>query len=422
MKTEIFKNDILSDSFSVTELDNGLKIYIMEKPEFNSVYAVYGTKYGSIDSSFILNGEKVDVPDGIAHFLEHKLFESEEGDAFTKFAKTGAYANAFTSFDRTCYIFSATSKFEENLDILLEFVQNPYFTAETVKKEQGIIGQEIKMYDDSPSWCVLFNMLTAMYHNNPVKIDIAGTVDSIAKIDDKVLYTCYNTFYNPANMFICIAGNINTTDVINRIKTAIKSHPKIDLKRAEIYEPESVVSGFVEKNLEVAMPLFCYGYKQDLKNRELTLRDNIAMNAFLKVLADDASPLYKRLTDLKLINDEFDAEYFCGESYAAVIFEGESSAPESVAEEINKEIENIRKNGINAELFEAVKRDMYGQAIKRYNSVEGIALMLVESAVLGYNYSDELNIIKNLTTEDLSKLLDIFQSDRAVLSVINKKV
>ncbi len=422
MKTEYFKSDILGGGYTVAELDSGLKVYICEKKEFNSVYAAYGTKYGSIDSSFTVNGKQFSVPDGIAHFLEHKLFESEDGDAFSKYAATGAYANAFTSFDRTCYIFSCTDRFYENLDILLGFVQNPYFTAETVKKEQGIIGQEIKMYDDSPNWCVLFGMLEAMYHNNPVKIDIAGTTDSIAEIDDKVLYECYNTFYNPSNMFICIAGNVDTDEVLKRIEASIKPAPQILLERGKFTEPENVVSSFTEKRLEVAMPLFCYGYKQDVTCGDPSFKDMIAMNAFIKILADNASPLYKRLTEKQLINDEFDAEYFSGRSFAAVIFEGESADPQAVAAEINNEIESIRQYGIDETLFEAVKRDMYGQAVKRYNSVDAVALMLVDSAVFGYNYSEELEIIKNLTVSDLMALLPIFIKEKSVLSVINKKV
>ena len=190
-------------------LENGLQVYVVEKEDYSSAYALFGTRYGSVDTVFSRDNENFTaVPEGIAHFLEHKLFESEDGDAFTRYAETGAYANAFTSFDRTCYLFSCSDNFEKNLDILLDFVQNPYFTEQTVKKEQGIIGQEIRMYEDSPSWRVLFNMLSAMYQNHPVRIDIAGTVDSIAKIDANLLYECYNTFYHPSNMFICIAGNV----------------------------------------------------------------------------------------------------------------------------------------------------------------------------------------------------------------------
>ncbi len=421
MNKQIFKSETLNQEYSLTVLENGLKVYIMEKTDFDSVYAVFGTKYGSVDNCFSINdGEYIKVPDGIAHFLEHKLFESEDGDAFSKYSKTGAYANAFTSFDKTCYLFSCSSRFEENFDILLDFVQSPYFTAQTVKKEQGIIGQEIRMYDDSPSWCVLFGALEAMYHNHPVKVDIAGTVESIAQIDDKLLYDCYNTFYHPSNMFICIAGNVNSDDVLSKINSSIKNHEPIVINRKSPDEPESIVKPYVEKHLEVALPLFCFGYKQPVKN-EPSLRESILVNLFLKVLVGQSSELYKRLTDDGLINDEFDSEYFTGADYAAVLFEGESSNPQMVAELIKNQIAEIRKNGIDTELFEAVKRDSYGQAIKRYNSVNSIATMFIDAAVSQYDIFDEIRILKDVTAQEVQKAVDIFDDSKSVLSVILPK-
>ncbi len=419
MNIQKFKSDIVNEEYTLAVLDNGLRVYIMEKAGFNSTYAVFGTKYGSIDTCFSVNGgEKVCVPEGIAHFLEHKLFESEDGDAFTKYAKTGAYANAFTSFDRTCYLFSCSNSFDENMDILLDFVQSPYFTEQTVQKEQGIIGQEIKMYDDSPNWCVLFNMLEAMYHNNPVKIDIAGTVESIAKIDHNLLYKCYNTFYNPANMFICIAGRVDTGKALLKIEKAIKTHEKVTIERTEVDEPKDIVKGYIEKKLDVAMPLFCYGYKQPVENSEPNLYDSICMNMLLKVVAGEASALYKRLTDLELINDEFETEYFSGRNYAAVLFEGESKDPKAVTEYINAEIERLLVNGIDDMLFTSIKKEMYGSAIKRYNSVENIAMMFIDSSVSNYNIFDELQIIKQIKKEDIEKYLSVLNKERSVLSVI----
>ncbi len=418
MNTQIFKNDIIKENYSLTVLDNKLKIYIMEKPEFNTVYTVFGTKYGSIDTAFSLNGgNTVTVPEGIAHFLEHKLFESEDGDAFTKYAKTGAYANAFTSFDKTCYLFSCSSMFYENLDILLGFVQSPYFTAATVEKEQGIIGQEIRMYDDSPSWCVLFNTLRAMYHNNPVKIDIAGTVKSIAQIDDKLLYECYNTFYNPSNMFICIAGNVDSKKVLEKISSSVKNNTPVKIERVIPDEPETVVSSYIEKQLDVAMPLFCFGYKLTLK-REPTLFDTVCFDVLLKLISSDITPLYKKLTDEKLINDEFDGEFFTGRGYAALLFDGESANPKLVADYIKAEITRLKKVGIDETCFEAVKRDIYGGVVKRYNSVEDIVMSFIDSAVCDYNSFDEIEIIKNLTKEDVEKYLDTLVDENTVLSVI----
>ena len=218
MKKQIFEG-FADESYVKAVMPNGLQIYIMEKPQYSSSYAIYGTRYGSIDTKFSKDdSEMITVPEGIAHYLEHKLFEGEDGDAFSKYAKTGASANAFTSFDRTCYLFSCSDNFYENLDILLNFVQSPYFTKENVEKEQGIIGQEIRMYDDNPGWRVMFNLLKGMYHTHPVRIDIAGTVESIAQIDADLLYKCYETFYNPANMFICLVGNIDTDKTLKQIE------------------------------------------------------------------------------------------------------------------------------------------------------------------------------------------------------------
>ncbi|MBS6163048.1 MAG: insulinase family protein, partial [Clostridiales bacterium] len=205
------KSARIGDHYYEVQHPSGLKILVYPKNDNNSTYAVFGTRYGSVDMAFHLKGEQEvhRVPAGIAHYLEHKLFESEDGDAFARYAKTGAAANAYTSFNNTCYLFSTTDQVYESLEILLDFVQSPFFTEQTVQKEQGIIGQEIRMYDDDPQWRVMFNLLECLYHTHPVKIDIAGTVESIAQITPEYLYLCYNTFYNLHNMVLCIAGNVD---------------------------------------------------------------------------------------------------------------------------------------------------------------------------------------------------------------------
>lgn len=418
MKREIIESDF-GESYVKAVLRSGLKIYILEKPQYNSCYAIFGTKYGSIDTCFSVNGEETSVPEGIAHFLEHKLFESEDGDAFTKYAETGAYANAFTSFDRTCYLFSCSDKFYDNLKILLSFVQSPYFTEQTVKKEQGIIGQEIRMYDDSPGWRVMFNMLMAMYHNHPVRIDIAGTVESIAQIDHNLLYKCYNTFYNPANMFICIAGNVDTEQVLKQIKESINPVDPVEITRIGSEEPEEIVKPLVEQSLEVAQPMFCFGYKQAISKPECTVKDKICTALLLEIIAGDASPLYKELTDEGLINDEFSTEHFCGHGYSAFIFEGESKNPKLVAEKIRNEIERLKAEGIDKKLFSAIRCGMYGNAIRLFDSVEGIAMQMVDCAMLDSGLFDDVKYLKSVTADDVYKRLLKFEQDKAVLSVIN---
>ena len=417
MQKQVFESEI-GESYIKAVHPSGLKIYILEKPQYNSAYAVFGTKYGSIDTCFSVNGEKTQVPEGIAHFLEHKLFESEDGDAFTKYAATGAYANAYTSFDRTCYLFSCSDRFYDNLGILLDFVQSPYFTAETVQKEQGIIGQEIRMYDDNPEWRVMFNMLLAMYKKHPVRIDIAGTVESIAEIDDKLLYKCYNTFYNPSNMFICIAGNVNSEKVLSQINGAVKTNDPIEIERIGCDEPDEVSESYVEQKLEVAQPIFCFGYKEAMDKPERTVKEKVCTSLLLEIIAGDASPLYKKLINEGHINDEFSFEYFTGNGYSSVIFEGESMDPKKVAEEIKSEVERLKSDGIDKKLFSAVRCGMYGEAVRSFNSVENIATQLVGCAMSDSGLFDELKYLKSVTPDDIYKRLSLLENEKTVLSVV----
>lgn len=417
MQKEIIQSDI-GESYIKAEHSSGLKIFILEKPQYNSCYAIFGTKYGSIDNCFSVNGEETEVPEGIAHFLEHKLFESEDGDAFSKYAKTGAYANAFTSFDKTCYLFSCSNMFYENLDILLNFVQSPYFTKETVEKEQGIIGQEIRMYDDSPAWRVMFNMLFAMYKNHPVRIDIAGTTESISEIDDKLLYKCYNTFYNPSNMFLCVAGNVESEKILKMVEGSIKENNPLEIERRKPEEPCEVLNCEVSQTLAVAQPMFCFGYKLQGANAP-TVKDRVCMAILLDVIAGDCSPLYKKLMENGLINDDFSFEHFYGDGYNAVIFEGDSYNPKVVAEEIKAEITRVKEEGINKKLFAAIRSGLYGNAIRSFNSVENITMQLVDCAMNNTNLFDEIKYLKSVTAEDVLKRLALLENDKTVLSVIN---
>ncbi len=417
MKKTVFESSFGAE-YTKAVLDNGLSVYVMEKPGFSSSYAMFGAKYGSVDMNFMsADGERVDIPAGTAHFLEHKLFESEEGDAFAKFAATGASANAFTSFDRTCYLFSCGENFYENFDILLDFVQSPYFTPETVKKEQGIIGQEIKMYDDSPGWRVLFNMLDGMYFDHPIKNDIAGTVESIAEITDETLYKCYSAFYNPSNMFICVCGNVDASAVLDAVEKGIKEKNGAEVTRFFSPEPEKVAKTYAEEKMAVLLPMFVYGFKLKCEER-VKLKTQVCISLLLEILAGDCSPLYARLTRAGYIGDSFDYELMCGENYAAVIFEGETERPEKVKEEILKEIETLRENGIDKKLFSAVKCRLYGDEIRRLDSVEEICMQFAECDIGGYGLFERIACIKQISADEIYKYLDIFNADNAVLSVI----
>lgn len=419
MEKRVFSNRF-DDKYYCYTYESGLKLFVMEKPDFSSSYALFGTKYGSIDTSFSTDDGKtfLNVPEGIAHFLEHKLFESEDGDAFSRYAETGASANAYTSFDRTCYLFSCSDKFKENFDILLDFVQHPYFTAETVKKEQGIIGQEIRMYDDRPAWRVLFNMLSAMYYEHPVRIDIAGTTESIAEITDELLYSCYNTFYNPSNMFISVAGNVNADEIARTVEKSIIKKQPINVIRGTVNEPEGVKDRFISQELDVAVPVFCFGYKEKCPIPEKTEAERIAMGVTLEVLAGDCSPLYRELIDNELINDEFETEYFTGHGYAAIMFSGESEKPEEVKKRIVSEIERLIANGIDEKLLDAVKCAMYGDVIRRFNSCENIASQMAECAMFDFNLFDEQEILAKISVGDVIDCLKKLKEENSVLSVI----
>lgn len=415
-------NNAIGESYSLTELDCGLKIYVLEKPEYNSSFALFGTKYGSIDTYFSLeNGETITVPEGIAHFLEHKLFESEDGDAFSRFAQTGASANAFTSFDRTCYIFSCSERFYDNLNILLDFVQHPYFTEQNVQKEQGIIGQEIRMYDDNPNWCVFFNLLKGLYTSHPVRIDIAGTVESISDITPKLLYDCYNTFYDLSNMFLCIAGNVDTEKITEIVQKNLFNAKGKKARKEDFCEPKEVNSKYTESFLEVAMPLFSLGYKLDPDIINNSLKKRVSMGVALEILAGDSSELSKSLTERELINEEFETELFFGSGYSAVIFSGESCDPKKIADEIKKEISRLINCGFDTNLFEAVKRAMYGDTVRRFNNTEAIAMQLAECAMQNTDLFEELEIIRKISYDDVTECLKLLKEEFSSLSVVYPK-
>ncbi len=423
-KITYIKNDILDEGYYSIDHKSGLRIFVYPKPEYASAYAVFGTKYGSIDTRF-KRSDRVDfieIPAGTAHFLEHKLFESEELDAFQRYAATGASANAYTSFDRTCYLFTCTGNFKENFEILLDFVRHPYFTEETVLKEQGIIGQEIDMYKDSPEWECLFNMLAAMYHKHSVKIDIAGTKESISKITAEMLFSCYETFYNLSNMALAVAGNISVEDVLEVADRLLEADEPVTVERAFEEEDSSIVKDFVEENLPVATPVFCFGYKEKSPSSNRSVKEEIAKNLVLDVLAGQMSDLYKELLDEGLVNNNFSTEYFRGCNYGAMIFSGESSDPEAVAEKIKKGISDLKKTGISQEDFETVRKKQYGKTVRAFADIDTVANSLIVSYFENDELFSEFEVIKEMTLDYINETLaSSFEEDCAVLSVVRSK-
>ncbi len=417
------KNEILGEGYYSIDHKSGLKIFVYPKPEYASAYAVFGTKYGSIDTRFKRSDreEFTEIPAGTAHFLEHKLFESEELDAFQRYAKTGAAANAYTSFDRTCYLFSCTGHFKENFEILLDFVRHPYFTEETVKKEQGIIGQEIDMYKDSPEWECLFNLLECLYHKHPVKIDIAGTKDSIAEITAEMLFSCYETFYNLSNMALAVAGKTTVEEVLEVADRLLEAGEYVTVERAFEREEDSIVKNYVEEKLPVGTPVFSLGYKETFFNESCTLQEEIAVSLLLDIIAGQISPLYKELLDEGLVNGTFSTEFFNGHNYGVTIFSGESANPESVARKINACINELKKNGVTEEQFETVRKKQYGKTVRAFTDIDTVANGLIVSHFENEELFSEFEVIKSLELDFVNELLKkIFNEDKAALSVIKK--
>lgn len=420
MNIKEIKNELLNEKYYDIDHPSGLKILVMPKENYASSYAIFATKYGSIDTMIQMqDGSFKEIPEGTAHFLEHKLFESEDLDAFERFAKTGASANAYTSFDRTGYLFSCSANFKKNLEILLDFVQNPYFTQATVEKEQGIIGQEIDMYKDVPDWEVMFNCLRTMYHNLPVRIDIAGTQESIAQITAETLYGCYDNFYNLHNMVLAVAGNVSVDEVIEAADKVLKPVEGKMAQRKIIDEPKEVVENYVEEKLSVATPQFMFGFKESWDAPERTTKEEISMEILLDMLSGQSSELYKRLFDGKLINNSFGFEYFTGFGYSCVLFAGESSDPKKVAEEIVKEIKRFRETGFDEVTFERTKKKLYGRMIMGMNDVDGIANNMAVSYFAGEDIFADFEIYKTITLEDVTELFGkTLDDDYSVLSVI----
>lgn len=419
-KKEIITSKRTGDSCIHVKHKSGLDILIREMKGFSTVYALFGTKYGSVNTTFKLADDKeyTKVPNGIAHFLEHKLFENEDCGVFELFAKTGAQCNAFTSFDKTCYLFSCSKDYTENLRILLDFVQKPYFTKENVDKEQGIIGQEIRMTNDNPEWRVFFNMLKCMYHEHPVQIDIAGTEESIAQIDADLLYKCYDTFYNLNNMTLSIAGNISADEVLAICDEMLRPCEDKGLETVFPHEPADIVQAEIHEKQSVGASIFQFGYKCSPAKEDF-LRKEMTASLAVSYLTDASSEMYNRLLSDGIINATFGGEVFAGDGFFSVILSGESDYPDAVRNAVIDEVKRISDEGINEKIFNRIKKATYGDLVQQLCSVTSFANVMINTHMAGCNPFDVVDIVSELTAEDaLNFIKSELLPERTVLSVI----
>ncbi len=476
---KIITNEINGDSYVYVKHPSGLDILIWKKEGFTTTEALFGTKYGSAYNKFKIDDEEqyTIVPNGIAHFLEHKLFENEDTDVFNLYAQTGAMANAYTSFFETVYLYNCSENYDKSLRILLSFVQKPYFTEESVAKEQGIIAQEIKMGLDNPERVSFFNLLEGLYRVNSVKYDIAGSVESISEITPELLYKCYNTFYNLNNMCLAIAGNLDVDEVlkicdeelipskelkldvsfeiehkdsgfeideeldfetppeeIEETKKPKKSKKSVD-EEDEDYEEESLENFFnfppgedfiiecIYAEGSVGIPIFNLGFRCEPYNGYELLKNEYVASILMQLVMGNTSKLYNDLTDEGLINSNFGFEVFWGAgSVFCLIISGESKDPDTVRDRIEMEIERLKEEGLDKEEFEIIKKSRYGSLVKSFDSVDTCAEYLLNAQFVGVEVFDMQKALQEVTFEEVTEgLTKYFDPTMSSISVVWNK-
>ncbi|WP_405172397.1 pitrilysin family protein [Paenibacillus sp. FSL H8-0280] len=422
---ESIRYEHLQETLYYEVMDNGLHVYILPKPGFQKTYATFATKYGSVDNHFQVEGqEEVKVPDGIAHFLEHKMFEEPTGDIFATFASHGASANAFTSFDQTVYLFSATEHVNENIQTLVDFVQNPYFTDQNVEKEKGIIGQEIDMYADNPDWRVYFGLIEALYQKHPVHIDIAGTVESIRTITKEMLYECYNTFYHPSNMLLFVVGGVDPQEVIDMVRSNQEQKdykPQGSIQRFFEPEPEQVGEARREAKLAVSLPKCLFGFKEtDLGlTGEKLLRRDMTTQLMMDLLFGSSTRLFQKLYDEDLISDSFGHEYNSSPQYAFSAIGGDTKDPDQLLARIREEVDAIVEKGFESTDFERARKKKIGGYLRMLNSPENIAHEFTRQQFRGGDFFNMLPLYESITLEDVNlRLREHIRWDQLAVSLV----
>ncbi len=401
-------------------LPNGLQIRVVPKPSHAKKYAFFSTRYGGMDTRFCLDGKWLDTPPGIAHYLEHKMFDTKEGNALQELAKNGAEPNAFTSNAMTGYYFDSTEKFEENLEILLSFVSIPYFTDESVAKEQGIIGQEIRMIEDNPDWQIYVRMMKAMYQNTTAKIPIAGTVESISHITADTLYQCHKAFYTPSNMMLTVVGDVDPVHVIDLANRILPKEGGPVIPRDYGTEPMEVAQKEIKMAMEVSSPQFLAGFKcHPVPDGEMYLRTNLVGDMACDILLGDSSPLYLRLYDEGVINTSFGGSFEMLPGVAYLYAGGDCKDPRRVTEEIQKEAERLVREGVDDAFYERIRRASIGANLRGLNSFENIAVCLTEGYFHGYDPLRFPQVFDTITKEDIIQFLrENIVGERMVLSEI----
>lgn len=419
-------NNTLAETLYVAQLPSGLRVLVLPRKGFAKKFASFAVNYGSIDHRFRLAGERdwIEVPDGIAHFLEHQLFAQEYGDAFEKFSELGASANAFTTYHATSYLFSATDNFFENFELLLDFVQTPYFTDQGTEKERGIIIQEINMYRDRPGWRLNQNLREALFVKHPFRIDIAGSIDSVQQITTEMLRTCYRTFYRPDNMVVSVVGDVDPEQVIEFVAHNAAKHPHEKLppiERSYEEEPVEVARTRVEEHMTVAHPMVAVGfkdYKTARDGREVIEREFLTDIA-LQVLFGTASEFYSRLYEEGVIDESFRTSYYGEASFGMTTLAGVSSQPEKLYDAILKVVRHAIEHGLPEDEVERVRRSMYGEMVGVFDSLDSISYLLNNGVFRGVSIFEPLSVLEEIDVEKVNgRVREHFQEQLHALSLV----
>lgn len=405
-------------------LASGLLVRVVPKPGFARKYAFIAVDFGAIDTAYRLNGGTVRTPDGIAHYLEHKMFDLPEGNADAMFAALGASPNAFTSYSMTAYHFSCTEHFAENLRLLLRMVTMPYFTPESVEKERGIITQEIRMYEDSAEQGVAEDLFAALYKEHPVRTSIAGTVESIGRITAQSLYDCFRAFYQPSNMVMCVTGDVDAEEIL-KIAEEMTPQEAAVLPERLYGAPETMapVKARTQRSMEISMPTFALGFKCEPAGKGMeSMRREIIGDIAAEILVGESSPLYQRLYESGLIDGGFSVGYESIKDACLVSASGDSKDPEAVLDAILQEGERIRREGFEQDLFRRLKKSALGRRTRDLDSLESICYRICAYRFDGADYFEFPAAYASVTPEDVQAFLtNMIRPERAALSVIRPK-
>jgi len=421
MKSKEYKN--IGETVFEGVLPNGLPVIVIPKKDFKEGYAVFATCYGGACRRFELNGVWYDTPAGVAHFLEHKTFDLPDGtNALSAMSKSGAHPNAFTSTDTTAYYFSCTENFEENLRMLLHFVSTPYFTAEGVEKEQGIIGQEIGMGDDDPYRCAYYALLRQLYEHNPMREEVAGTVDSIAEITPDTLYACHAAFYNSKNMVLCVAGDFEPQRIydiaLEELSDWQGAKPTVDFGESESALP---LEAFSELNMEVSAPQFFIGAKvTPVPSGKELLRQQIVSQLALRTLFGSSGKFYNKLYSEGYLSRDYGYENDYCAGTATVIIEGESRDPQRVLSEVKAAVKGVQESGLDRALFERIRKASFGSRLRGLESFDTLCLCFVDGVFEGYEPLDSFEILKSIDISECERFItDYLSEDRLAMSVVS---